>query len=112
MPTARCSTGTFTLRSPSNSARPSTEIDPATPHPVVDLMPDQRGVTDKGLAHLQDITTLRWLRLQGTGIGDGAVATLAAMKGLERLFVDKAAFSADATAALKQALPKLRLVTR
>ena len=26
----------------------STEIDPATPHPVVDLMPDQRGVTDKG----------------------------------------------------------------
>ena len=26
----------------------STEIDEATPHPVVDLMPDQRGVTDKG----------------------------------------------------------------
>ena len=26
----------------------STEIDPATPHPVVDLMPDQRGVSDKG----------------------------------------------------------------
>ena len=26
----------------------STEVDPATPHPVVDLMPDQRGVTDKG----------------------------------------------------------------
>ncbi|CAN5875026.1 hypothetical protein BH11MYX2_BH11MYX2_34160 [soil metagenome] len=26
----------------------STEIDPNTPHPVVDLMPDQRGVTDKG----------------------------------------------------------------
>jgi len=26
----------------------STEIDPLTPHPVVDLMPDQRGVTDKG----------------------------------------------------------------
>jgi CTP synthase len=26
----------------------STELDPSTPHPVVDLMPDQRGVTDKG----------------------------------------------------------------
>ena len=26
----------------------STEIDPLTPHPIVDLMPDQRGVTDKG----------------------------------------------------------------
>ena len=26
----------------------STEIDPTTAHPVVDLMPDQRGVTDKG----------------------------------------------------------------
>jgi CTP synthase len=26
----------------------STEIDPTTPHPVVDLMPDQRGVIDKG----------------------------------------------------------------
>src|SRR5205814_3634315 len=26
----------------------STEIDPHTPHPVVDLMPDQRGVIDKG----------------------------------------------------------------
>ncbi len=26
----------------------STEMDPATPYPVVDLMPDQRGVTDKG----------------------------------------------------------------
>jgi CTP synthase len=26
----------------------STEIDPQTPHPVVDLLPDQRGVTDKG----------------------------------------------------------------
>ena len=26
----------------------SSEIDPATPHPVIDLMPDQRGVTDKG----------------------------------------------------------------
>ncbi len=26
----------------------SSEIDPQTPHPVVDLMPDQRGVTDKG----------------------------------------------------------------
>ena len=26
----------------------STEIDPQTQHPVVDLMPDQRGVTDKG----------------------------------------------------------------
>jgi CTP synthase len=26
----------------------STEIDPMTAHPVVDLMPDQRGVTDKG----------------------------------------------------------------
>ena len=26
----------------------STEVDPASPHPVVDLMPDQRGVTDKG----------------------------------------------------------------
>ena len=26
----------------------STEMDPSTPHPVVDLMPDQRGVTDKG----------------------------------------------------------------
>jgi CTP synthase len=26
----------------------STEIDPNTPHPVVDLMPDQRGITDKG----------------------------------------------------------------
>ncbi|HUJ60537.1 MAG TPA: CTP synthase [Kofleriaceae bacterium] len=26
----------------------STEIDPQTPHPVVDLMPDQRGVVDKG----------------------------------------------------------------
>ena len=26
----------------------SSEVDPATPHPVVDLMPDQQGVTDKG----------------------------------------------------------------
>jgi CTP synthase len=26
----------------------SSEIDPATPHPVVDLMPDQRGIVDKG----------------------------------------------------------------
>jgi len=26
----------------------STEIDPSTPHPVVDLMPDQRGIVDKG----------------------------------------------------------------
>jgi len=26
----------------------STEVAPETPHPVVDLMPDQRGVTDKG----------------------------------------------------------------
>ena len=26
----------------------SSEVDPSTPHPVVDLMPDQRGVTDKG----------------------------------------------------------------
>jgi len=26
----------------------STEVDASTPHPVVDLMPDQRGVTDKG----------------------------------------------------------------
>jgi CTP synthase len=26
----------------------SSELDPSTPHPVVDLMPDQRGVTDKG----------------------------------------------------------------
>ena len=26
----------------------SSEVDPQTPHPVVDLMPDQRGVTDKG----------------------------------------------------------------
>jgi CTP synthase len=26
----------------------SSEIDPETPHPVVDLMPDQRGVVDKG----------------------------------------------------------------
>ena len=26
----------------------STEVDPSTPHPVVDLMPDQRGVIDKG----------------------------------------------------------------
>ena len=26
----------------------STELDPTTPHPVVDLMPDQRGVVDKG----------------------------------------------------------------
>jgi CTP synthase len=26
----------------------STEVDPSTPHPVVDLMPDQRNVTDKG----------------------------------------------------------------
>jgi CTP synthase len=26
----------------------SSELDPKTPHPVVDLMPDQRGITDKG----------------------------------------------------------------
>jgi len=26
----------------------SSELDPQTPHPVVDLMPDQRGVTDLG----------------------------------------------------------------
>ena len=26
----------------------SSELDPQTPHPVVDFMPDQRGVTDKG----------------------------------------------------------------
>ncbi len=26
----------------------SSEVDPTTPHPVVDLMPDQQGVTDKG----------------------------------------------------------------
>jgi CTP synthase len=26
----------------------STELDPTTPHPVVDFMPDQRGITDKG----------------------------------------------------------------
>jgi len=26
----------------------SSELDPATPHPVVDLMPDQRGITDLG----------------------------------------------------------------
>jgi CTP synthase len=26
----------------------STELDGGTPHPVVDIMPDQRGVTDKG----------------------------------------------------------------
>jgi CTP synthase len=26
----------------------SSEIDPQTPHPVIDLLPDQRGVTDKG----------------------------------------------------------------
>ncbi len=26
----------------------STELDPTTPHPVVDLMPDQRGIADKG----------------------------------------------------------------
>ncbi|HUS62915.1 MAG TPA: CTP synthase [Kofleriaceae bacterium] len=29
-------------------AASSSEINPQTPHPVVDLMPDQRGVTDKG----------------------------------------------------------------
>ena len=29
-------------------AASSSEINPETPHPVVDLMPDQRGVTDKG----------------------------------------------------------------
>ncbi len=26
----------------------STEFDPSTPHPVIDLMPDQRGIVDKG----------------------------------------------------------------
>src|SRR5262245_6673005 len=26
----------------------STELNPGTPHPVIDLMPDQRGITDKG----------------------------------------------------------------
>jgi len=26
----------------------TTEVDPATPHPVIDLLPEQKGVTDKG----------------------------------------------------------------
>jgi CTP synthase len=30
------------------AAANSTELDAATPHPVVDFMPDQRGITDKG----------------------------------------------------------------
>src|SRR5262245_28854278 len=30
------------------SGASSSELDPSTPHPVVDLMPDQRGITDKG----------------------------------------------------------------
>jgi CTP synthase len=44
----------------------SSEINPETPHPVVDLMPDQRGVTDKG-------ATMR-LGTYACTLADGTVA--------------------------------------
>ncbi|NTW97721.1 MAG: CTP synthase, partial [Oscillochloris sp.] len=44
----QCATIAFARRLIGSNDVNSTEFDPHTPHPVIDLMPDQRDVTDKG----------------------------------------------------------------
>jgi CTP synthase len=44
----QCATIAIARRATGDNAANSTEFDPLTPHPVIDLMPDQRDITDKG----------------------------------------------------------------
>jgi CTP synthase len=51
----------------------SSEIDPSTPHPVIDLMPDQRGVVDKGAT--MRLGAYPCVLLEGTRAHDAYAAT-------------------------------------
>jgi Leucine-rich repeat (LRR) protein len=70
---------------------------------------DDSRLTDEGLRHIGQITTLRELSLNHTRITDAGLRHLTGLKDLERLYVGDTRVTRSGCAMLHQALPKCHI---
>ena len=67
-------------------------------------------VTDAGLAHLKGLKNLTYLNIYGTPVTDAGLPQLNALTNLKSLYVFESKVTDAGIAALKQALPNIRVV--
>ena len=67
-------------------------------------------VTDAGLAHLQGLKNLTYLNIYGTPVTDAGLPQLNSLTNLKSLYVFESKVTDAGIAALKQALPNVRVV--
>jgi hypothetical protein len=70
---------------------------------------DGTGVGDAGLEHLKGLTQLRWLDLDGTGVGDAGLEHLRGLTQLQRLCLEGTKVTAAGVKKLQQALPNCKI---
>src|SRR5262249_44837289 len=69
-------------------------------------------VTDKGLEHVERMTSLRWLYLGGTRITDGGLRHLKRLEHLEYLDLSGTKVTDEGVNELRLALPRLQRIRR
>ena len=67
-------------------------------------------VSDAGLAHLEDLTSLRVLRISGRQISDAGLAHLTGLALLKRLVIYETQISGEGVARFKVALPNCSVI--
>ena len=76
---------------------------------LVRLHLEKTKVTDAGLEHLKGLENLEYLNLYGTAVTDGGLKHLEGLKKLKRLYLWQAPVTDAGVAALKAALPELKI---
>lgn len=71
---------------------------------------EQTKITDAGLEHLKGLENLVYLNLFGTAVTDAGLKHLEGLKKLKGLYLWQAPVTDAGVAALKQALPELKIV--
>jgi Leucine-rich repeat (LRR) protein len=72
---------------------------------------EETGITDKGLASLKGLTNLTYLNLYGTAVTDLGLEHLTGLTNLKNLYLWQTKVTEDGVKKLKNALPKLEIVT-
>src|SRR5207245_2960821 len=88
------------------------EFDPTIRDELVVIGISFRGlpISDGDLAHMKDFPRLMQLDLADTRISDAGLKHLAACKQLQTLNITRTRVTAAGTAALRKALPRLRII--
>ncbi len=71
---------------------------------------DHTGITDEGIAQLENLPGLEYLNLIGTKVSDASVGKIAGLKGLKSIYLWQSAVSDSGIAELRRLRPDLHVV--